>query len=49
MNNEDKIEKLSDNFIKPSEDASLIGDTKKIIRKTKKLDYNIKNKTKKVK
>ena len=46
MNNEDKIEKLSDNFIKPSDDASLICDTKKIIRKTKKLDYNIKNKTK---
>lgn len=46
MNNEDKIEYLSDSFIKPSEDVSLVGDTKKIIRKTKQINYNIKNKTK---
>ncbi len=47
MNNEDKIEKPTViTKLNPSEDSSLVGDTKKIIRKTKKTDYNTKNKTK---
>lgn len=50
MNNIEKTKNKIDVFkLKIKNDEALLGDTKKIIRKTKKIDYNNKNKTKKLK